>query len=98
MNWEETLIKSKNIKWKHLIKNTGDGKLDFVLHLPLTELFRAQAKYSFGCGMWTMMQFEIKHQEDKKSIEVSDVVALFNECGLPEIADKIVSTESGKMK
>lgn len=91
MKWEETLIESKNIKWKHHIENTKDGKLDFDLHLPLTGLFRGQAKHSFTQGMFTMLQFHIKHQEDDKAIEVEDLVALFNECGLPEIANSIIS-------
>lgn len=89
MNWEEILIKSKDIKWKHHLKNTSDGKLDFDLHLPLTDLFRGQTKIAFSQGMLTMLQFHIKHQEDKKAIEVEDLVALFRECGLPEIADEI---------
>lgn len=91
MNWEETLIKSKDIKWKQHVKNTSDGKMDFDLHLPLTELFRAQARESFAKGMFTVLQFHAKHQKDKKIIGVEDLVALFNECGLPEIAKKISS-------
>ena len=90
MHWEETLIKSKSIKWKQRIKNTNDGKLDFDFHLPLTELFRSQARESFTHGMFTMLQFHAKHQGNEKAIELEDLVALFNECGLPEIA-KIIS-------
>jgi len=101
MNWEDTLIKSTNIKWNRpRIKSTNDGKLDFDLHIPLTELFRGQAKTSFAHGMMTMMQFHVSHQEDnKEKIELKDVVDLFNECGLPEIAKKLtrlISTPTHK--
>ncbi len=91
MNWEETLIKSKDIKWRYHVKNTDDGKLDFDLHLPLTGLFKMQTRMAFANGMITMLRFHVKHQADKKAVEIEDLVALFNECGLPEIADKMMN-------
>ncbi len=88
MHWKETVIKSKSIKWKapKLVK-IPDGKLDIFLELPLASLFEDQAKQSFAHGMFAVMQFHAQRsQEDKKVIELSDLVKLFNECGLPEIA------------
>jgi len=87
MHWEESLIKSKNIEWEYKFNNTNDGKLDFDLHLPLTELFRWQAKKAFEDGMRTMLQFHIKHQESGKAIGIDDLTELFEECGLPEVAE-----------
>lgn len=88
-HWEETVIKSKDIKWKHRMKTTDDDKLDFDLHLPLTELFRGQARGAFLQGMLTVIQFHIKQQEDDKPVAVEDLASLFNECGFPEIALKM---------
>ena len=92
MHWKDTVIKSSQIKWRNIKpKSIDDGKLDFDLHIPFTNLFERQAKISFAQGMMTMMQFHTQSQTDKKLIEISDVVKLFNECGLPEIAKRFVS-------
>jgi hypothetical protein len=84
--WESTLIKSENIKWKHKLTVKMDGKLDFDLHLPLTELFRQQAKKSFAAGMMIMMNYHIVRQVEGESITVDDLVELLNNVGLPEHA------------
>jgi len=87
--WESTLIKSKDVKWKHILKNTDDGKLDFDLHLPLTELFRFQAKHSFKMGLITMIQFQIEQQIKNKPASNEDLIELFNKVGLPELANEL---------
>ena len=90
MHWKDTLIKSKTIKWKRVTPKTiEDGKLDFTLTLPLTSLFEYQAKAAFAQGMMTMMQFHIQSQTDNKLIKIEDIVKLFNDCGLPEIAEQL---------
>ena len=94
-HWKETLIKSSDIQWKRpRMKSTDDDRLDFDLHLPFTGLFNAQAKRAFAAGMMAMLQFHVKQQEDKHSIEVGDLIALFNECGLPEVAKQFVKDET----
>ena len=94
MNWKDTVIKSESIKWKRLTpKNVEDGKLDFIFTLPLTSLFEYQAKTAFAQGMMTMMQFHIQSQTDNKLIEGSDLIKLFNDSGLPEIARQFDNTE-----
>lgn len=93
-NWKDTVIKSESIKWKRVTPKTiTDGKLDIDLHLPLTALFEAQAKNSFAYGMMTMMQFHTQSQRDNKLIEVGDIIKLFNDCGLPEIAKQFTPRE-----
>ena len=90
MHWKETVIKSKSIKWKlPKVKSIEDGKLDVTLTLPLTSLFEYQAKTAFAQGMMTMMQFHIQSQTNNKLIGTADIIKLFNDCGLPEIANKI---------
>ena len=89
MHWRESLIKSEDIKWKPMLKVINDNNLDFNLHLPLTALFEAQARQAFAFGMVTMMKFHIGYQGDEKPIEIADVIKLFNDCGLPEVAKKI---------
>jgi len=88
-HWKETVIKSEQMKWKRPpIKNIDDGKLDVIITIPLTELFEAQAKGSFAEGMLSMMQFHMKSQTDEKYIGMTDIVKLFKDAGLPEIAAK----------
>lgn len=84
--WESTLIKSENIKWKHKLTVKKDGKLDFNLHLPLTELFRHQAKKSFAEGLTVMMNYFITKQIERESITVQALVELLINVGLPEYA------------
>ena len=87
MNWKDTVIKSDQIKWKRLpVKNIAGDKLDIQVNIPLTNLFESQARQSFLQGMFTMLQFHIQHQVDKRSIGFTDLIGLFNLCGLPEIA------------
>ena len=89
MHWKETVIRSKSIKWKKVMPKTiEDGKLDFTLTLPLTSLFEYQAKTAFAQGMMTMMQFHVQFQTDGELIEIDDLIKLFNDCGLPEIAKR----------
>jgi hypothetical protein len=91
--WESTLIKSKDFKWKSVYKNKEDGKLDFDLHLPLTALFKRQAKQSFAQGMIVMMGYFISKQNENKSIDANDLDLLFNQVGLPEIAIALRGSE-----
>lgn len=88
-HWKETIIKSKEIKWKRPpIKTIEDNKLDVIVTIPLTALFEAQAERSFAEGMLEMLRFHIQSQNDKKLIDVADLVKLFNECGFPRIAKR----------
>ena len=87
MNWKETVLKSSEIKWRRpKMKSVDDGKLDFIIHLPLTNLFRRQAKRAFSHGVAATLAFIAKHQESGRPIETSDIVAFLNECDLPELA------------
>ena len=86
-NWKDTLIKSKNIKWKQKLTNVEDGKLDFDLHLPLTELFEKQAFTSFLYGMIFVFKFDMGILKENRSIEVADLHKLFTDAGYPEFAD-----------
>jgi hypothetical protein len=92
VTWESTLLKSKNITWKHVLKNTDDGKLDFDLHLPLTELFKSQAKHSFEVGMMMMLNYQIFKQLKGEQIQLEDLVELLNKVGLPEVSNQIKAT------
>lgn len=84
-HWKETLIKSENIKWtRPRVKTIKDGKLDFILTVPVTSLFESQARQSFAEGMIEMLKFHIYH--DAKPIEFPEIVKLFGDCGLPEVA------------
>jgi S-methylmethionine-dependent homocysteine/selenocysteine methylase len=48
MNWKDTLIKSEDITWKNpKIKNLKDGRIDFILTIPLTNIVEMQARLSF---------------------------------------------------
>ena len=48
MNWRDTLIKNKDIQWKHpKIKYIEDGKVDMILTIPFTNILEQQAKLSF---------------------------------------------------
>jgi hypothetical protein len=89
-HWRDALATSKEIRWKRPpIKNIEDGKLDIIITIPLTELFEAQTKRAFGYGMLAMLDFHIQKQMNKKRIEVQDIIDLFNNFGLPEIAKQI---------
>jgi len=91
-HWRDALADSSEIKWKRPpIKNIEDGRLDIIITVPLTELFEAQTKRAFGYGMIAMMDFHIQKQMSKKRIEVQDIIDLFNNFGLPEIARQFVS-------
>ena len=84
-HWRETLIKSEDIKWNRpRVKTIKDGKLDFILTVPITNLFEGQARQSFAEGMVEMLKFHINH--DAKPIEFPEIVKLFKDCGLPEVA------------
>ena len=90
MNWENTVIKSEDIKWKRPpIKNIKDGKLDIIITIPLTDLIRSQAKHSFMQGMSVVIDFFVKHQKENKPIEHDELVTLFKECNLPELVERI---------
>ena len=90
-HWEDTLIKSSDIKWKRLrVTSTDDGKMDLDLHLPLTNLFRGQAKRSFEAGIAAAFQFHMKIYEESRPIEIEDLASFFNECGLPELAKQVI--------
>ncbi len=97
MNWEDTVIKSKDIKLtRPRIKSVNDGSLDFNLRLPLTGLLRGQAKMAFSQGMLIMLLFHVKHQVEERAIETDDLVGLFNGCGLPEIAKQLEAKQEPK--
>ncbi len=84
MNWKDTVI--KNITWQPPeLTVKDDDKLDFTLTIPLTAMFEAQAKQSFAMGVNAGLQFYIRHQG--QTITSEDLLAFFNECGLPEIAE-----------
>ena len=86
-HWKDTIIESGQIKWKRpRVKGIEDGKLDVYITIPLTSLFEAQAKKSFAAGMFRMMEFHVRKQGEGAVIELSDLMKLFNDCGLPEIA------------
>jgi hypothetical protein len=87
LNWRNTLIESKNIKWKHKFTNVEDGKLDLDLHLPLTELFEKQAFTSFLAGMIIVLKFDIDMAGSNRKIEITDLHKLFTDAGYPEFAD-----------
>lgn len=89
-HWKDALATSKEIKWKRPpIKNIEDGKLDIIITVPLTELFEAQTKRAFGYGMLAMLDFNVHRSEDKKPIEIDELINLFNGFGLPEIAQQL---------
>lgn len=91
-HWRDALATSKEIKWQRPhIKNVEDGKLDMKITIPLTELFEAQTKRAFGYGMLAMLDFHV-HRE--KPIKVEDIVKLFNDFGLPEIAAMMEAKQS----
>ncbi len=87
MGWERTLLKSTDLKWQHKIKNTADGKMDFDLRLPLTDLFKAQAKQSYAQGLMDAINFIIKHEGDNFTKE--DLFKLFNEAGLSDLNEAL---------
>jgi len=90
MHWEETVLKSQDIKWEApKITNRKDGKLDFYLRLPLTNLFRMQAKISFMKGMLNMTNFMVEKQNSGELINEQDLERLFNDSGLPEISERL---------
>ncbi len=90
MHWKETVIKQRQIKWKPLkVANVEDGKLDIILTIPLTNLIEGATKSAFTHGMLTMLQFHIQKGREKKIIEVPDLVKLFIESGLPEVAKEL---------
>ena len=91
MNWRDTLLKSSDIKWKQKVKSTDDGKLDFDLHLPLTELFERQALLSYLQGAYDVLMFQTNFRSNNpgKTIEVEDIAKHFIECGLPQVAVKL---------
>jgi hypothetical protein len=89
IGWERTLVKSKDIKWQHKVRNTSDGKLDFDIHLPLTAIIQGQARRSYAQGMIDMMAFHVKHQEASQPIDIDDLYELFLKAGFPEIAERI---------
>jgi hypothetical protein len=87
-NWRDTLLKSKDIKWKQKLTNVEDGKLDFDLHLPLTELFEKQAFYSFLAGMVLVFKFNMDILKENRSIEVADLHKLFTDAGYSQFANE----------
>ena len=90
MHWKDAMIKSSEFHWKKpLVENVEDGKLDVIVNIPLTSLYEKQAKRAFTHGMLTMLQFNVKKAEENSPIDISDLVKLFTDCGLPEIAKKI---------
>lgn len=93
MNWQDSIIKSSEIKWRHKLKSKDDGKLDFDLHLPLTGLFHRQAKRAFSYGVSATFAFYAKLQDEKRKIETEDIVAFLNECGLPELAKHLLEKD-----
>ena len=93
-HWRDALADSGEIKWKRPpIKNIDDGKLDIIITVPLTELFEAQTKRAFGYGMLAMLAFHVQKQKGRKRIGVQDIVDLFNNFGLPEIAKHVAQAE-----
>lgn len=96
-HWRDALAESKEIKWKRPpIKNIEDGKLDIIITVPLTELFEAQAKRAFGYGMLAMLDFHVRRSNDEKPIEVEELVKVFTDFGLPELATKLFNTKGPK--
>lgn len=94
-HWRDALATSKEIKWKRPpIKNIEDGKLDIIITVPLTELFESQTKRAFAYGMLAMLDFHVHRSEHDNPIEVKELVKLFNDFGLPEIATQLF--RSGK--
>ena len=94
IGWERTLIKSMEIKWKHKMRIIADGELDLDLHIPLTDLFKAQAKIAYVHGVFDMLKFQAKQQGENKTIEVQDLYDFFINAGYPEIAARF--KEEGK--
>jgi len=90
MHWKETLIKSSDIKWKHHLKSTDDGRLDFDLHLPLTELFKKQAQVAMLQGMMNMLMFYVDAQKDGNQIGHEDLAKLFTDCGFRKMGKKML--------
>lgn len=94
-HWRDALATSKEIKWKRPpIKNIEDGKLDIIITVPLTELFESQTKRAFGYGMLAMLDYHVHRAENKKPIEVDELINLFNSFGLPEIARQLFQKQS----
>ena len=91
-------MKSEDIKWKGLPTENTDGKLDIHLKIPLTNWIEAQAKASFAAGMFTMLRFHVQKQTEKNPIaiiEIADLIKLFNDCGLPDIANQFKEVKRG---
>ena len=93
-HWRDALVTTKEIKWKRPpIKNVEDGKLDIIITIPLAELFEAQTKRAFGYGMLAMLNFHVHRSEADKPIELEELINLFKEFGLPEIADRMFKNQ-----
>jgi len=96
-HWKETVIKSEEIKWKRpRFKITEDGKSDVVITIPLTAMLEAQAKRAFTEGMLAMLQFHLEAQANDKLIDIPDMVKVFKDCGLPEVA-KMLEDKAGAL-
>lgn len=70
VNWKDTVIKNKDIQWKHpKIKYVEDGKIDFILTLPLTHIIEMQAKRSFLMGIMDYNAFIVDLLTDGKDLD-----------------------------
>lgn len=87
-HWKDTVI--KDIKWKQpKLTTTEDGKLDFNIHIPLTDLFETQAKYSFMAGVVIALNFYGDAQTINKVITQAELHEWMNKIGMGDIVNKL---------
>lgn len=86
MNWKETVLKQKNIKWKRpSLKYFDDGNIDLIINIPITKLMEKQAHWAFLCGVQQVLLFYAKAQEENRVIDEAQLATKFTEWGLGNI-------------
>ena len=90
MNYKDTILKQKEFNWTNpKINISKDGKVDFDIHIPLTDILDKQAQRSFTFGVIELMKFAAKLQQKEQLITPSLLRSKFIEWGLPPyIIDK----------
>ncbi len=98
MNWKDTVLKQKAIKWKlSPIKYVDDGSMDLIINVPLTNLLFQQARWSFICGIQQALLVFANAQKEGRLIDDALLTAKFAEWGLADIWKRIQrTTEEGE--
>ncbi len=70
MNYLDTVLQNKDIKWKHpKMKIIEDGKVEFILTIPFTDILKEQAYRSFAAGMVALLKFF----EENKDADIDEI-------------------------